>query len=532
MVPSAESSRKPNTFVNESLLFLGEITPHEQLPAYKTFGHTSIIANTVNTDVLLAFDPYNTSVSNDLNTINSKKNKKQRNEIMRDQKNLQDKTLEKTKIKSIKMLQQSPKPQNELKICELFNLKKSKKVEPNNFQLEKLLKKQARQKKKKLKSHLPDCFKKSEANAESNKNITKPISGTIETNCASGVKSEKEISLVRDDLNNSIKNAKEVFEEQKIEAHQPENMPLIKKNVCEAERSKLDIFKKMSKPRTVRNDGMQSSGVLFGPLTGHSILNLPSGTTITPSPIGINTKHTEISIVININYFILEQVAAPVKVGIDMMIRNTPKPKKRGRKTGGKDQQEYSGIATNSWGGLTKKLKSKNIITLPIVSSDNSIMNSSKKSNIPISTEPRNLCNIEVTSGIVSSFHPKSNNKKDRNKNKDVCSKTVLESEHLNDVSGKLKSAIPISDQFISVSNSLPSTPLYAGTETGIVPLLPLLQFPPRPGLIPSGPGLFPSAVGLVSLSSNNNRITIPPFIPQPVSDPFKAQHLPDSIGE
>ncbi|XP_032311788.1 uncharacterized protein LOC6505487 isoform X2 [Drosophila ananassae] len=506
VVPSAESSRKPNTFVNESLLFLGEITSHQPLPAYETFGHTSIIANTVNTDVLLAFDPYNASISNELNIITSKKNKKQRNEI-KDNKNLHDKTIEKTKIKAIKMLQKSPNIKNELKICELFHLKKSKKLEPNNFQLEKLLKKQARQKKKKLKTHLPHVLEKGEAHEESNKTITKPF--IVEPNCTSSFKSEKEISSVEDEFNNLNKYEKEVFELHKIEAHPPENLPSIKKNVGEAERSKLDIFKKISKPRTARKDEIESSGVLFGPLTGHSILNLPSGTTITPTPI--------------------EQPAAPVKVGIDMM-KNTPKPKKRGRKAGGKDQLECSGIATNSSGGLPKKLKAKNILTLPIVSSDN-LMTNSKKSNIPISTEPLNLCNIEVKSGIVPSFKPKSNNKKDRKKNRtnyltdennEVCAKPVLEN---------VKSAISISDQFISVSSTLPSTPLYTGTETGIVPLLPLLQFPPRPGLIPSGPGLFPAAVGLVGLSSNDNRITVPPFIAQPVSEPFRTQHLSDLIG-
>ncbi|XP_043069605.1 uncharacterized protein Taf3 isoform X2 [Drosophila bipectinata] len=513
---SSESSRKPNTLFNESLLFLREINTNQQMSAYETFGHKSIIANAVNNDLLLS------SISNELNSISSKKSKRQRNDFMKDKKIVHDKTLEKTNNKTIKVQHKNIKSHNEFKICELFHSKKSKKRESNNLQLEKLMKKQARLKKKKMKCQFPVFLEKSETNIDSSTNASETFSLSVVATAPLTIEKEEKISLVRDETSNLSMNSTEVFEVQKIESHQPQSILSIKKSLGETERNKLDVFKKISKPRATRKDGIETSAVLFGKLTSNSILNLPSGTTITPTPP-------------------IEKPSASVKIGIDISTRNTTKPKKRGRKSGGKDHLENSGITTNSWGSLQKKQKSKNVITLPIVTSDQ-LITTSNQTNIPISTEPLNLCNIEVTSGIVPCIQPKSNNKKDKKKNKtnylveankEICAKPIIEKVSLNDVSGQLKSTIPNPDQFISVPNTLPSNPVYPGTETdtGVVPLLPLLHFPPRPGLIPSGPGLYPGAVSLVGLSSNDNRLTIPPFIRHPVSESFRGQHLSESIG-
>lgn len=80
-----------------------------------------------------------------------------------------------------------------------------------------------------------------------------------------------------------------------------------------------------------------------------------------------------------------------------------------------------------------------------------------------------------------------------------------------------------VQDQFITPPNStatIPSSSLYSAQQGGgmvSMPLLPLLHFPPQPGLIPTGPppGLFPGVVtGLVGFGAgtNANQVGVPPF--------------------
>ncbi|KAI8036492.1 hypothetical protein M5D96_010799 [Drosophila gunungcola] len=72
--------------------------------------------------------------------------------------------------------------------------------------------------------------------------------------------------------------------------------------------------------------------------------------------------------------------------------------------------------------------------------------------------------------------------------------------------------------------------------QAGMVPLLPLLHFPPRPGLIPSGPGLFPAVTGLVGFGNIGNRVGMAPIIAFPgpdgsVADTARCPQIKDSSG-
>lgn len=100
----------------------------------------------------------------------------------------------------------------------------------------------------------------------------------------------------------------------------------------------------------------------------------------------------------------------------------------------------------------------------------------------------------------------------------------------------KQNNDVQCSDKFVTISNALSNASIYPGIQTGMVPLLPLLQFPPRPGLIPTGPGLFPAVTGLVGFGNHGNRIPISPFIDYPgpeesVADTVRCPPIKDSPG-
>ncbi|XP_017033629.3 uncharacterized protein Taf3 isoform X1 [Drosophila kikkawai] len=420
----------------------------------------------------------------------SKKNKKQKDDSSRDENDSKQK--EKAQRRAMKLYQKLAK--NQSNESQMLNFKKSKKSADGNKaqQLEKLIRKQAKQRQKQLKGLTIDD--KSLNCMENHEKIFAPESLVTEN----PVFVESSTELI------SAVPASQYEIEQTLG-------PILSeaKKTCEPERNKLDIFKKITKQKT----GLPLSNTIGKPIiTGSTpIISLPSGTTITPanaqtplpSPlISLNPETT----IRNCN--ITESRPSSEVNPINMLVKS----KKRGRKPGGKNQIKPTNLST-----------SQSLITFP---------NSINSANL--STEqPLNLSNFTDQKVNLISKNLILKEKKEKKKGKlKYETPSLTGDKNSNEINKNIMFTSPekisltkinvVHDQFVTPPNPT-VTPIYSANQGGAgagmvaMPLLPLLHFPPQPGLIPSGPppGLFPGVVsGLVGFGggSNPNKVGIPPF--------------------
>jgi len=346
----------------------------------------------------------------------------------------------------------------------------------------------------------------------------------------------------------------------------------------EPDRNKLNIFKKLTKPKTPKAlspspVSLNNATNLFGNTSnGSQLINLPSGTTITPAPalnISENVKMPphKLNVMTSISiptYESMEQSigSVPLSSPPNLMVTDVNRPKKRGRKPGGKNciRSQTSTQITQ------KKLKPNKLSTglsyTPIVSANPALVHTLP---FPVATEPLNLSHVDHLKveqlsnslncgGTISGdFEPsltddmisiapvevsgenlkckKVKEKKDRKKTKAKYNQFQHDDNQLTDSALELNKKIP----FLNADKPVPQTKLALTNElsganeknfqqTSLsksptncsrpiigVPgymaglgALPLLPFPPRPGLIPSG--LFSPS----SLANFGKRVTGP----------------------
>ncbi|KAH8384928.1 hypothetical protein KR200_007914, partial [Drosophila serrata] len=418
----------------------------------------------------------------------TKKNKKQKDDLSRDK--TDSKTQEKAQKKAMKLYQKLAK--NESEESKMFNLKRSRKSADGNRaqQLEKLMRKEAKQRQKQLKGLTMED--KSLNYVENPESLNASVS--FNTGNTEPVKSFTDpIPAVPANQND----------------HSSGLILAEAKKTCEPERNKLDIFKKITKQRMV----LPPSNAFGKPIIAGNppVISLPSGTTITPTNattplalplIALNPETT----IRNCN--ITEQKQSSKVYPIDMLV----KPKKRGRKPGGKNQIKSTNLAA-----------SQSLINLPIPNLINSANTSSE--------QPLNLSNFtDQTVNLISKnviLKEKKERKKLKLKYETPTDKNAKEvNKNMAYTSPEKFSSLTkmnvVRDQFVTSPNAT-AAPMYsahqgaAGAGMVAMPLLPLLHFPPQPGLIPTGPppGIFPGVVpGLVGFGGGNNanKVGMPPF--------------------
>lgn len=494
-----------------------------------------------------------------------KKNKKKHIIGQRNQHALEDhninKANEKAHRKALKMYQKICKTQSERGNLTV-GFKKSKKAlnrgifsalqekPTERMQIEKIIKKQTKQRQKQLKSQ-----KHLQRQVELTLNpVTSllPVSNSLENE----VNINKRPITVLDKKNvmSDIATANtDPFDERKIPN--------------EPDRNKLNIFKKISKQKSCKpllpdtsNNGTNFLEVV--PSSGSSLINLPFGTTITPAP-SLNATN-------NVN--ICSHPPAIIKMSpfgeteryFETSDGCAEKPRKRGRKPGCKSQLkhlEFTELTTSSATQVNPPKKS-NIPKLPSPShlSTDSTNNTSSTKHI----EPLNLINVDQSNGTKRtclSYNDNSNEvgkvlagktfnetlklpkikekrekkkTKPRNNKPDRNCKDNLQTidDHLTvskklglmgtctdmqltfpidedgssiekntqssmakcadfNNKGLLSSSAVVVDGFLnglaSETNIHSSNLIYPPNQINKIPMLPLLHFPPRPGLIPTG---------------------------------------------
>ncbi|SPP89007.1 transcription initiation factor TFIID subunit 3 isoform X1 [Drosophila guanche] len=480
------------------------------------------------------------------------------------------KAQDKAQRKAMKMFQKLARSQNEAGSSQVLHLKKSKKrVNRGTFpdgsseriQMEKILKKQAKHKQKRVQGHgLQSAVERKPLD------IALPTSDPAHVGVASKsvAKSHEETDLKSNaDRRTTVVVAAHMQNQAKFPLVSTASEPTgpqgpqtgvsaTKKHIIEPERNKLDIFKKISKPKTSRLEVSALSGTLavagspFESTAGNPpLINLPSGTTITPAPsLGLSMEHINVTSSISSvchqtlpSYGVMPTPEAPSpQADVDLMIIDSSKPKKRGRKPGGKNQTKLIDTVALLESQTqpqplppiqsTKKGKQTHLNALSVLPSSALLMNSSLIPEPPIPTEPLNLSSVP---------HCKGKEKKERKKYKSRHDAFLPENEKEREIgySGnsientsptkpilhvtKTSSIVASASQYMAVGGGMPHSSLYPSNQTGIVPLLPLLHFPPRPGLIPSGPGLipcgtglFPAAAGLVGFGSSGSFMSFP----------------------
>ncbi|ALC48138.1 bip2 [Drosophila busckii] len=343
------------------------------------------------------------------------------------------------------------------------------------------------------------------------------------------------------------------------------------KLASEPDRIKLNIFKKISKQKTPKEQSPiptsalnLSANVLFGcDQVGHvsSLINLPSGTTITPTPFSsvteessnISLPRTNLGMVTvdTMPYENHQTFSAALLASGNQLITEENKPKKRGRKPGGKNQPKHALVANasssiiNTSPSSLKKIKSSKLNTTQLTIAQTNV-NLSFTKNV-ISMEPLNLTNMDELK-IINNFQfgdndgeigMKAKEKKDKKRTKlkhsggsiwkEPVQRFSSNPKDFNEKSSLInsddvvqsKSATPetlvvtrnlqISPEKIRKSRDSKNSPIganppldnnvsssakmYPTNQSTMLPMLPLLHFPPRPGLIPSGPGIFPSSL-------------------------------------
>ncbi|XP_050742974.1 transcription initiation factor TFIID subunit 3 isoform X2 [Drosophila biarmipes] len=517
----------------------------------KNFNHNAVLLISDSADASLLYSSNSLPMSSALTATISKKNRKPKPDLAIEHGQIVKsnisfgKSQEKSQRKALKMFQKLSKSQNDASNSQILNMKKSKKrvnhgnslSDPSKVNIEKMFKKQNRHKQKSVQLETQTL---SDFPIEADMNTENFIAADIP--CAEPVVL-KQIE---------IGSQSSVFPVQPGGIQQTQVSLQSKKNASEPERSKLDIFKKISKPRTPRQDGGATQvppgiGVrVFGStMPVSTLISLPSGTTITPTPpVGqtpedANNPNSKIN-----QYGVLGQKLSSPKDDIEMSTINPIKAKKRGRKPGGKNLVKQTHFTSHSLIESSKKEKSTRVGAFKLASSETLVSQNSLSVSMP--TEPLNLSSTDQASiEYLPNFHAKKERKKYKlkfdtglpqnvkdfnNVFSETTSSTVTSSIHLM----KQKNEAPCPDSLMTAPNTLSNTSLYPGNQTGMVPLLPLLHFPPRPGLIPSGPGLFPAVTGLVGFGNNNNTVGIAPFIAFPgtegsVADTVRCPPIKDS---
>nr|AAF81901.1 architectural regulator of copia enhancer [Drosophila hydei] len=314
----------------------------------------------------------------------------------------------------------------------------------------------------------------------------------------------------------------------------------------EPDRNKLNIFKKISKQKANKLN-IASNLYENANNTASPLINLPSGTTITPAPPAPNANENITNTNLNMSlgnlatYDYLDAYSQLPPATTNLMPNDLNKPKKRGRKPGGKNQCRPQAPSSTSISPIqmhkkTKASKLNTVCTYPDGSTLMPTLPTAGSFELPL-IEPLNLSqvdqlksnpNVNFSDNLGENKFQKPKEKKDRKKskakynhdsnvcdngrelNKKIClmdtemqmSKTstlLMGAESDKKLSGNLG--------FVTNNGPRPATNFTSSSNEGnILPMLPLLHFPPRPGLIPTGPGLFPP-----SLTSFNNTVACGP---------------------
>ncbi|XP_017051393.2 uncharacterized protein LOC108095031 isoform X2 [Drosophila ficusphila] len=482
--------------------------------------NTAQLSNSQNAEGSLLSPSKNLKAAIAMNAGALKKTKKQKPDLATEQcqedkyENSSTKTIsaeEKSQRKALKIFQKLSKTHS---ISLNGHGKKSKKKvnrgstssDPNKISLEKIMKKQTKHRQKAIQLELDvknyGFMQTSQTlsgfSAESNLNSENITSTDIPSGAPLIIKQTETSSQ-----------ASSSFQVHEGDLQHSEILLPARKNACEPERSKLDVFKKISKPRAPRQEGGIASGssglgvrVFGSTISGPPIISLPSGTTITPTPLlGLNPAK------INTSYMLDQIPPSPPKVAdSEMPVLESVKSRKRGRKPGGKNFVKQTSFTSQSLVESAKREKTTHVIPLPLAPPTMII-----SENASMTLEPLNLCNVEqASSEPLQNLHTK--DKKERKKSK-TKPENILELCNKVYAPEKERNILTCQDQFMPVPSPISNPSLYPGNQAGIVPMLPLLHFPPRPGLIPSGPGLFPAVTGLVGFGNPVNTVSISPFI-------------------
>ncbi|KAH8403617.1 hypothetical protein KR222_009720, partial [Zaprionus bogoriensis] len=554
---------------------------------------------------------YNEQSSTLANTKIAKKNKKKHLLEQRKDLSFEDyssyKAQEKSHRKAIKMFQKLSKTQSEHD-SSVLSIKKSMKnlnrdhvkilsdTPTEHKQLEKLIKKQTKQRQKQKqqqRQHQP---------------ITKSISADCRTLFA-----DKSIELTLDSglnpdtspipvVGSSVdQTAKDNFDSHLAIADTKDKfiieMEITKAGVNdeikltnEPDQSKLNIFKKISKQKAIKSQFPNTINMatnLFGNTNNSSsLINLPSGTTITPAPVfddnvNIPPHMTAMNTIPTIDD--PDSSSASLSPLCDI-----EKPKKRGRKPGGKNQAKSRLLLVNT----PKKLKTTNLsnssplpnnvpsLPLPIGPINSHIdyfkHTSVKKSssNVEVDVSADKLLGTESKTCTANVKYQKVKEKKDKKKVKrndnfqtndnqltnnkkfssmvtgieNQCSqkqRTVVDhigssikSSQINEAKGCIKKGLyddvlPSLEvqRYIgglgSETNITNTNIMLPITQPNIIPMLPLLHFPPRPGLIPSG--IFPPT-SLTNFPNKNSNMAPNNLMPNPFTT-FPTTSLSASDG-
>ncbi|XP_015044235.1 transcription initiation factor TFIID subunit 3 isoform X3 [Drosophila pseudoobscura] len=381
------------------------------------------------------------------------------------------KAQEKAQRKAMKIFQKLAKSQNDGGSSQLLHLKKSKKRinrgafpslpdgSSERIKLEKILKKQAKQRQKQLQGRQSELERKpidiapttcdhahtpltSKATAKSNEETTLKSNADSRITVGAHMKNHDEFPL-------------EGPASEAVGTLGPQiGLPATKKHNNEPERNKLDIFKKISKPKTPRLEGSGPSGTLGTTVnlfestaSSPPLIYLPSGTTITPAPaLGLSMEHMNVASSISAvahqtipSYGVLMPTPQPssTQETVDLLIIDSAKPKKRGRKPGGKNQTKINHSANDTASQLVpqpamqsmKKGKQNNINSLSVSSSAMLMNPSLVPINIP--TEPLNLSNVPQETDQVGQFLSVPSDQTDSQTERNYCNVAPLVPESM-----------------------------------------------------------------------------------------------------
>ncbi|XP_032588950.1 uncharacterized protein LOC6585799 isoform X2 [Drosophila mojavensis] len=305
----------------------------------------------------------------------------------------------------------------------------------------------------------------------------------------------------------------------------------------EPDRNKLNIFKKISKQKAsklnVSSNAYENANNVASPL-----INLPSGTTITPAPPApsvnenITNTNSNLSLGNLTTYDYLDTYPQLPPAATNLPNNDLNKPKKRGRKPGGKNQCRPQGPSLTNMSSIPssiqiqKKTKASKLNPVYTYQDGTTVMPTlSTAVPIPLTfhmpvMEPLNLSHVDQLKSNVNFADNQGENKvqKPKEKKERKKSKTKYQDSNIIDNTRELNKKICLMDSDMKMSkdstlvigaesdtklvgslsfasNSGPRTAnnfSSSNNERNIMPMLPLLHFPPRPGLIPTGPGLFP----------------------------------------
>ncbi|XP_022217521.1 transcription initiation factor TFIID subunit 3 isoform X2 [Drosophila obscura] len=581
IAPLETSSTKPDTSVTEENRYFNSTSASKlnERDQQRIENRTTAISKNGKKEgkFVMPQENPNPSVAVMLNAKTSKKSKKQKHflsnlsgmERSKAEMNVHGgKAQEKAQRKAMKMFQKLAKSQNDGGSSQLLHLKKSRKRlnrgtfpslpdgSSERIKLEKILKKQAKHRQKQLQGQSLQSELESKP-LDIAPTTSDPANVALTSKAAAKSHEETAIKSNADSRTTVVGKHTENQDEFPLvgpasEAVGPQvpqiGLSATKKHNSEPERNKLDIFKKISKPKTPRLDGpglsgsLAVAGNLFESTASPPLINLPSGTTITPAPaLGLSMEHINVASSISAvghqmlpNYGVMmptPQAPSPQST-VDLMIIDSSKPKKRGRKPGGKNQTKPIHSATDTVAQLEsqplptiqsmKKGKQNHINALSVSLPSSTLLMNPSLVPITIPTEPLNLSNVPQCKvkekkdrkrykTKYDSFLPENEKEKELGYNGHSIENTSPTKPFVHGT--KPSSIVPGAGQYMAVGGGMPHAALYPSNPAGIVPLLPLLHFPPRPGLIPSGPGLFPATAGLVGFGSS---VSMPPFMPFP----------------